>query len=61
MTFLVIKSDGNVQLLEANPKDSTIMESVFESAPDFLEKVKGVFTKKKPDDDSNENDKVPKN
>jgi sporulation protein YtfJ len=47
MTFLVIKSDGEVQLLEATPKDNNIVESVFEQAPEFIEKVKGVFLKEK--------------
>jgi sporulation protein YtfJ len=45
MIFLVIKTNGDVQLLEATPKDNNIMESVFESAPEFIEKVKGVFSK----------------
>ena len=46
MTFVVIKTDGDVKLLEAGPKDNNIMETVFESAPEFIEKIKGVFTKK---------------
>jgi len=52
MTFVVIKTDGDVRLLEAGPKDNNIMESVFESAPEFIEKIKALFTKKKPADDT---------
>jgi sporulation protein YtfJ len=55
MTFLVIKADGEVQLLEATPKDNNIMESVFEAAPEFIEKVKSMFAKKK-DDGSEKSD-----
>jgi sporulation protein YtfJ len=51
MTFLIIGKEGEVQLLEANPKDSNLMESLFEAAPDFIEKVKGIFAKAKSDDD----------
>ncbi|MCL2036333.1 MAG: GerW family sporulation protein [Oscillospiraceae bacterium] len=54
MTFVVIKTDGDVKLLEAGPKDSNIMESIFESAPDFIEKIKAVFSKKKPGDETQE-------
>jgi len=57
MTFVVIKTNGDVKLLEATPKDNNIMESVFESAPEFIEKVKGVFSKKKPDDSDTEKEK----
>ncbi|MCL2071577.1 MAG: GerW family sporulation protein [Oscillospiraceae bacterium] len=46
MTFVVIKTDGDVKLLEASPKENNIMETVFESAPEFIEKIKGVFAKK---------------
>lgn len=54
MTFVVIKTDGDVKLLEASPKENNIMESVFESAPEFIEKVKAVFSKKKePEPDEN--------
>jgi sporulation protein YtfJ len=49
MTFVVIKTDGDVRLLEASPDKSNIMETVFESAPEFIEKIKGVFSKKKED------------
>ncbi|MCL1881154.1 MAG: GerW family sporulation protein [Oscillospiraceae bacterium] len=49
MTFLVVKADGDVKLLEATPKDNNIVESVFESAPEFIEKVKNTFSKSKPD------------
>lgn len=54
MTFVVIKSDGDVQLLEATAKENNIVETVFESAPEFLEKMKALFSKKKNDDDSDE-------
>ena len=47
MNFVVIKTDGDVKLLEASAKENNIMESVFESAPEFIEKVKSVFSKKK--------------
>ncbi|MCL1789106.1 MAG: GerW family sporulation protein [Oscillospiraceae bacterium] len=50
MTFVVIKTDGDVKLLEAGPKENNIMESVFESAPEFIEKIKGVFSKNKKED-----------
>ena len=49
MTFLVIKTNGDVQLLEASPDKSNIMETVFESAPEFIDKIKTVFSKKKED------------
>jgi sporulation protein YtfJ len=49
MTFLVISKDGDVKLLEASPKENNVMESIFEAAPEFIEKVKGVFAKKKDD------------
>jgi sporulation protein YtfJ len=55
LNFLVIKSSGEVKLLEASPKDHNIVESVFESAPEFIEKVKNVFSKSK--DDSSDTDK----
>ena len=57
MTFVVIKTDGDVKLLEAGPKDNNIMESIFESAPEFIEKVKGVFSKKKSDENEEEESK----
>ncbi|MDR0222541.1 MAG: GerW family sporulation protein [Oscillospiraceae bacterium] len=47
MTFIVIKTDGDVKLLEALPKDNNIMESIFESAPEFIEKIKALFSKGK--------------
>jgi len=46
-TFIVIKTSGDVQMLEAGPKENTVIESIFESAPEFLEKIKALFTKKK--------------
>ncbi|MCL1904156.1 MAG: GerW family sporulation protein [Oscillospiraceae bacterium] len=49
MTFVVIKTDGDVKLLEVS-KENNIMESVFESAPEFIEKIKGLFLKKKKDE-----------
>jgi sporulation protein YtfJ len=51
MTFLVIKTNGDVQLLEASPDKNNIMETVFESAPEFIDKIKTVFSKKKEDKD----------
>jgi sporulation protein YtfJ len=51
MTFVVIKKDGDVKLLEVGPRDNNIMESIFEAAPEFIEKIKAVFGKKKFDDD----------
>jgi sporulation protein YtfJ len=57
MTFLVVKTDGDVKMLEASPKDNNIMESIFESAPEFIEKVKAVFSKKKPPGENSENEK----
>ena len=56
LTFLVIKNNGDVKLLEASPKDLNIVESVFESAPEFIEKVKNVFSKKKDEDKSEESE-----
>ena len=56
MTFVVIKTDGEVKLLEASPKDNNLMESIFESAPDFIERIKGVFAKKKGKNDDCEDD-----
>ncbi|MDR0197175.1 MAG: GerW family sporulation protein [Oscillospiraceae bacterium] len=47
MTFIIVKTDGDVKLLEAGPKDNNILESIFESAPEFLEKMKGLFAKNK--------------
>ena len=49
MTFLVIKNDGDVKLLEASPEKGNIMETVFENAPEFIDKIKTVFSKKKED------------
>ena len=54
VTFLVISPNGEVKLLEAPPKDNNIMESVFESAPEFIEKVKAIFMKKKDDEDDSD-------
>jgi len=54
LNFLVIKKNGDIQLLEANPKENNIMESVFESAPEFIEKVKNIFSKKDDDDDDDD-------
>ena len=56
MNFVVIKTDGDVKLLETGPKESNIMESVFESAPEFIEKVKGVFSKDKGGGKSSQDD-----
>jgi len=56
INFLIIKKDGDVQLLEANPKDNNIMESVFESAPEFIEKVKNIFMKDSKNKDDNKDE-----
>jgi sporulation protein YtfJ len=47
MTFLVVTPDGNVKVLDAAQKDGSVLESLFEAAPDFIEKVKSTFAKKK--------------
>jgi len=53
-SFIVIKTDGDVKMLEAGPKENNIVESIFESTPEFIEKIKALFAKNKknPDDDT---------
>jgi len=46
-TFIVIKTDGDVKMLEASPKENNIIESIFEATPEFIEKIKALFAKKK--------------
>lgn len=48
-TFIVLKTDGDVKMLEASPKENNIIESIFEATPEFIEKIKALFSKKKPD------------
>ncbi|MDR0821375.1 MAG: sporulation protein YtfJ [Oscillospiraceae bacterium] len=43
--FIVIKSSGDVALLELN-RDSTTIESLIEGAPELFAKIKGMFAKK---------------
>ncbi|MCL1831672.1 MAG: GerW family sporulation protein [Oscillospiraceae bacterium] len=56
MTFLVIKPDGDIQVLDAIQREGNLMESLFEAAPELIEKVKAVLGKMKPSD-KNANEK----
>ncbi|MCL2755049.1 MAG: sporulation protein YtfJ [Oscillospiraceae bacterium] len=47
MTFLVIKNDGDVAVLDAVPRENNFMENVLEAAPEFIEKIKSVFASMK--------------
>ncbi|MCL2633303.1 MAG: GerW family sporulation protein [Oscillospiraceae bacterium] len=46
MTFIIVRSDGDVKLLEVG-KDGNLMEGIFEAAPEFIEKIKSMFSKNK--------------
>jgi len=50
MTFLVIKTDGDVAVLDAMPRENNFMENLFEAAPEFIEKVKGIVSSMKKED-----------
>lgn len=47
VAFIVIKTDGNVQLLEIGKKSSSPMDSVVEAIPGLIEKIKGMVADKK--------------
>ena len=47
VAFIVIKTDGNVQLLEIGGQNSSPLDSVIESLPKLLEKIKGMMSDKK--------------
>ncbi len=47
VAFIVIKTDGNVQLLEIGTKSSSPMDSVVEAIPGLIEKIKGMVADKK--------------
>ncbi len=52
--FIVIKRDGNVQMLELGAKDSPV-DSLIEGVPGIISKVKDIFSKKDDaDEDSGE-------
>ena len=58
LCFLVVTANGNVSMLNINspaavpPTVGTLdsITSFAEKAPDILAKIKGIFTKKKPED-----------
>lgn len=47
VAFIVIKTDGNVQLLEIGGKNSSPLDSVVEAIPGLIEKIKGMMADKK--------------
>ena len=51
--FIVIERDGNVKMLELGAKSSPI-DGIVENAPEFLNKVKAIFGKKKSDESAEE-------
>lgn len=53
--FIVINKDGDAKLLELGAKGSPI-DSLVESAPELLNKVKEMFGKKKDDDKDDDED-----
>lgn len=44
--FIVIQTDGNVKMLELG-SNGGVLDGIMEGAPDFLNKVKDIFSKKK--------------
>lgn len=48
--FIVIKTDGDVRLLETGVKESAIIEGITSGIPELLSKVKAVFSKGGDDD-----------
>ncbi len=48
--FIVISKDGNAKILELGGKSSPI-EGIIESAPELLNKIKGMFGKKKDEEE----------
>lgn len=52
VAFLVVRADGNVEMMPitGGGTDDTVnkITSLIERSPDILEKIKGVFVKKKP-------------
>lgn len=53
--FIIVKRDGDVELKELGAKDSPV-ESILESAPGIVAKVKDIFGKKDKDDDDDEDE-----
>lgn len=60
VAFIVIKEDGNVDLLELGNTKSSPLEGVIDSIPGILEKIKGMAADKKAAKESKKADKSDK-
>lgn len=43
--FIVVKTDGDVKLLEMGAKDNGVVDGLIAGVPDLIEKVKAIFSK----------------
>lgn len=54
--FIVVKTDGDVKLLEMGADGNNVIEGLISGVPDLIEKVKTIFGKdKKADEETEEN------
>ncbi len=54
--FIVVKTDGGVELLELGKTANTPLEGFISSAPDLINKVKDIFGKKNDAEEASEGD-----
>ncbi len=60
--FIVIKTDGDVKLLEMGSSDGSLFEGLISGVPEFITKVKDIFAKDKDEekDEDKGNSKISK-
>ena len=52
--FIVVKTDGDVKLLELGASDNNVIDSLIGGVPDLITKVKAIFGKNKDSEESEE-------
>lgn len=52
--FIVVKTDGDVKLLELGAGDNNVIDSLIGGVPDLITKVKAIFGKNKDGEESEE-------